>query len=186
MRRALLRKTIVHGVLALPLVLCAAVALQTPASATPIDDESRDLVRAYASTVAFRDVRVAQLAGWPEDTTGCIEFPDGYLGLPPGGMGHHYTNPELLADGGDLDPRKPEALVYETRPDGSLRLNAVEYIVPEQDLPRTAEPPELFGQKFTFHEGPQIWALHVWLYRDNPYGLYAHIHPDVTCEHAAR
>ena len=46
-----------------------------------------------------------------------------------GGMGDHFANPGLLFDHGAIDETTPEALVYESRNNGSFKLVALEYIV---------------------------------------------------------
>lgn len=149
-------------------------------------DEIADLIEAYRVTAPFHDVDNALEAGWAEDSN-CIDYPDGYLGEPPGTMGHHFYNEEYLTDGGRIDPGEPELVLYEKRADGSWRLNAVEYVIPAADRPPTAPAPELFGREFRFHPdvgANGIWGMHVWLWRPNPHGLYAELNPLVTCEHA--
>jgi hypothetical protein len=44
-----------------------------------------------------------------------------------------------------------------------------------------SEPPELFGQHFHRNEAFGIWALHVWVWRNNPSGLFADWNPRVSC-----
>lgn len=110
-----------------------------------------ELIAARYSTVPFHSLDVAISSGWPSDLTGCLDFPDGYMHDLPGAMGHHFINLELFNDGGILDHTRPEALLYETQPDGSLRLTAVEYVIPERDLARTETPPVLFGRALHFH-----------------------------------
>ena len=55
--------------------------------------------------------------------TGCIAHPTA------GAMGYHYFNKALIDDL-VVDVAKPEGLVYAPRADGSLKLVAVEYVVP--------------------------------------------------------
>lgn len=197
MSSAGLRRAVKRGVLVIPLMLLAS-AVAVPVSAGPTSDEAgsevaqdqlsstalKDLAAAYRATAPFHRIEAAQAAGWQSDVTGCLEFPDGYEEFGPGAMGHHYLNFDHYLDGGQLDPAKPEALLYETQADGSLRLTAVEYIVPEADLPRTAPPPVMFGREMMFHQEFSAWALHVWLWLPNPYGLFADVNPLVGCEHA--
>jgi hypothetical protein len=108
-----------------------------------------------------------------------------------GGMGIHYTNRALLADG-KLDITKPEVLVYEPTPSGKLRLGAIEYFQADadQDLTTAPDRPQLFGMPF---DGPMLghepgmpihYDLHVWLYRHNPAGLFAMWNPRVHCPDA--
>jgi hypothetical protein len=69
-----------------------------------------------------------------------------------GGMGIHHGNPELLADG-ELDPLKPEVLVYQPTRHGQLPLGAVEYFKPDadHDLDTNDDLPSLFDVPF---DGP--------------------------------
>lgn len=134
-------------------------------------DALRDAVQPYYS------IDVAVAAGWDEEITGCMESSDG-------GMGFHFVNFDQLANGGEVSILRPEALLYEPMADGSLAFVGVEYIIPEEDVPRTDPPPVLFGQEFGFIEAFEVWGLHVWVGRDNPDGIFADFNPDVTCDHA--
>jgi hypothetical protein len=153
-----------------------------PATHDHHPDAHPELAVVRAATAAFHDLDVARAAGWANDVTGCLQFPDGYMEFGPGAMGHHYLNVSAYLDGGNLDPATPEALLYEAQPDGTMRLTAVEYIIPEQDLPRTDPPPTLFGRQIHFHPRFEAWALHVWLWKANPYGVFADVNPRVECD----
>ena len=144
-------------------------------------DQTADLRRARAATRAFRDVDAARAAGYAA-TGECAQDPK------YGGMGIHYANPDLVADG-KLDVTKPEVLVYQPTPSGTLRLGAIEYLRADadQDLATDPDRPELFGLPF---DGPMLghepgmpvhYDLHVWLYRHNPAGLFAMWNPRVHC-----
>ena len=146
----------------------------------------RDLAAARRASAPFHRVEAAMAAGWPRDVTGCLTFPDGYMQFGPGTMGLHYLNVAAYLDDGTLEPTTPEALLYEPQADGSLRLTAVEYIIPESRLPRTAPPPVMFGQEMMFHPQFEAWAIHAWLWRHNPYGIFADVNPLVNCEFAAQ
>ena len=106
-----------------------------------------DLRRARAATRQFRNVKVARAAGYAA-TGECAQDPK------YGGMGIHYANPELVADG-QLDVTKPEILVYQPMPSGKLRLGAVEYFQADadQDLATDPDRPYLFGMPF---DGPML------------------------------
>lgn len=144
------------------------------------------LIEASRTTAPFHNVDNALAAGW-EVQPMCMDYPDGLMSEAPGTMGHHFFNAAYLTDGGQIDPSEPELVLYEKRPNGTWRLNAVEYIIPARDLPSTAPAPEMFGQKFTFFPdvgAAGVWGLHVWLWRANPHGLFANLNPLVTCAHA--
>jgi hypothetical protein len=197
-KRPAIRLPIRRGALAIPMALLAAAAATVfvvanepsginhaaAADRPSTRGEQEDLAAMRAATDPFHDVEAAKAAGYPGDATGCKAYPDGYFGFPPGNMGHHWVNPTLVRDGAKLEVTKPEALLYETQADGSLELVAVEYIIPEVDLPRTSPPPVFFGRQVMFHEDVAAWTLHVWVWRDNPYGTFADVSPRVSCEHA--
>jgi hypothetical protein len=158
------------------------------ADAPSSDGQAEDLRRARAATRKFRNVAAARAAGYAA-TGECVQDPK------YGGMGIHYANPDLVADG-KLDITKPEILVYQPMPSGKLRLGAIEYFAADgdQDLATDPDRPSLFGLPF---DGPMLghepgmpihYDLHVWLYRHNPAGRFAMWNPRVHCpdeaEHA--
>jgi hypothetical protein len=154
---------------------------QPPSSGGQTDD----LRRARAATRKFRDVEVARAAGYAAIGE-CVQDPK------YGGMGIHYANPSLVADG-ELDVTKPEILVYQPTRSGKLRLGAIEYFQADadQDLATDTDRPSLFGLPF---DGPMLghepgmpihYDLHVWLYRHNPAGLFAMWNPRVHCPDTA-
>ena len=160
----------------------AAVALLSvallPAAASAHPD---DLRKARKATKQFRDIEVAKRAGY-EKASECEDDPK------YGGMGYHYANPELIADG-KLDIERPELLVYYPTRSGKLRLGAIEYfqVDADQDLATDPDRPFLFHLPF---DGPMLghnpqmpihYDLHVWLYRHNPAGLFAAWNPRVKC-----
>jgi hypothetical protein len=165
--------------------ILAALVLALPGSALATEDE--DTAAALAGSAAFTDSAAANAAGYglpPEGPLSeCIMSLDGSAG-----MGFHWINGDLVGDA-ELDPGRPEALVYEPTADGGLRLVALEYVVfAEAWDAENDQPPTLFGgQPFHFtdapnrYEIPAFYALHVWLYKDNPAGMYEGFNPDVSC-----
>lgn len=110
---------------------------------------------------------------------GCFSDPS------EGGMGYHYVNDALVTDP-EIDPLRPELLVYERRPNGQMQLVAVEYItfVSAWHAAGHTEPPSLFGQEF--HINPTLLAepfylLHVWVWKNNPSGTLSDWNPTVRC-----
>jgi hypothetical protein len=99
-------------------------------------------------------------------------------GLPPCQARHNF---------GVHDPARAQALIYEPQKDGSMRLVAVEFIFPDGDDPTTADnppPPPMFGQPFHYVGAPfDVWALHAWVWRENPSGLFADWNPNVSCQY---
>jgi hypothetical protein len=126
----------------------------------------------------FQDPIFAVRSGY-FSTLGCVYYNEGAMGV-------HFLNPALI--GPNVDPLKPQLLVYE--PDGEkLELVAVEWLVPLAT--GVKERPVLFGHPF---DGPMEghepllprelhhYDLHVWLWKENPEGIFHPVNPDVTCE----
>jgi hypothetical protein len=139
----------------------------TDPSLTP--EQQRDLNALRGATEAYTDFARARTAGYSERLTDCMSDPSG-------GMGYHYGNTALIDGSARL--LEPEVLMYEPQRDGSLQLVGVEYIVP---LSAAASPPTLFGHTFHRNDALGLWALHVWLYRDNPSGMFSDWNPTVSC-----
>jgi hypothetical protein len=136
-----------------------------PASA----HEGDSLAAVRHATARFHSVERAVDAGYGP-LLACFDLPG------VGGMGQHYVKGSLLD--GTATPTKPQALVYEV--DGAtLRLVAVEYIIPYTFVSATAEPPRLFGQSFHHNDALGLWALHAWIWRHNPLGMFADYNPRV-------
>jgi hypothetical protein len=137
------------------------------------DEISRDVKRVRTATAAFKSLDAAVAAGYARNGGGCVQ------NQPHGAMGYHHVNESLLDDRIEID--QPEMLVYERLPDGTYRLNGVEYIVPFSVRPVTAEPPTVMGQPLNPAPSLEIWYRHVWIWLDNPSGLFADWNPDVHC-----
>ena len=132
-----------------------------------------------AATARYQNVDAARAAGYVDDGFGCIADP------VLGGMGWHLINDALHADPA-TDPLRPDLLVYEPQRDGTLKLVALEYEVYQQDWYGAGhtQPPRLLGQEFEaidFPPLPLIFGLHVWLWRENPSGMFADFNPKVAC-----
>ena len=138
------------------------------------------------STRMFHRVDTAVKAGYSQltDVNGvtCIDGPPA-----EGNMGIHYVNGDLVGDG-KVDAEHPEAVLYEQTDDG-LRLTAVEYVVIASDW-KGAQPPALFGHTFMKMEAPNryglppFYALHAWVWKNNPSGRFAPWNPTVKCDAA--
>jgi hypothetical protein len=140
------------------------------------------------ATARFHELDDASAAGYTVtvvDVAGntCIAQADA------GGMGVHLLNPSLLD--ANLDATQPEALVYEPTDNGRLKLAALEYIVFEQAWKDAngadAAAPSLFGESFSYTPAPNrygipaFYALHSWIWKPNPSGLFQPWNPRVTC-----
>ena len=138
---------------------------------------NKDLATLRQATAQFHRFEAATDAGWAAKITGCMTDP------ALGGMGFHYGNVGLID--GSVSVDKPELLLYEPEKNGKLRLVAVEYIIPYTFHARSAEAPELFGQRFKQNDAFQLWGLHAWVWQDNPSGIFASWNPRVACDNAA-
>lgn len=159
----------------------AATAQMTMASST------HDMSGIRASLDKYKDPIAAVRDGY-FSTVGCVDFPTaggmGDMQYPRGGMGVHLLNPALI--GPQLDTLKPQVLIYEPH-NGRLTLVAAEWFVPVQV---SAQRPTLFGHQM---DGPMEghapimppelhhWDLHVWLWKDNPAGMFSPTNPAVSC-----
>ncbi len=124
------------------------------------------------ATQDFADVTAAAAAGYNAQSTGCMSDPT------QGGMGFHIGNDGRI--NGTVELERPEVLLYEPQAGGARELVAVEYIVPFGAW-TAATPPVLMGQTFKRNEEFGVWALHVWLFRDNPKGIFSDWNPRVSC-----
>jgi len=100
-----------------------------------------------------------------------------------GGMGVHYLKPSLVD--GTVNPTEREVLIFEPKADGSLELVAVKYVIPFAIRGEDQAAPTLFGQELKHNFTFGLWALHAWVQKKNPSGVFADWNPDVTCQHAS-
>jgi hypothetical protein len=150
---------------------------------------SPELVSAKAGLEKYNDPLVAVRDGY-FSTVACIDFPHGAQHGPvtykPGAMGVHLLNTSNI--GPQLDPAKPQVLIYEPVA-GKLKLVAAEWFMPEQVAGGKA--PAIFGQTLY---GPmdghepimpkelRHYDLHVWLWKDNPLGVFESTNSAVKCD----
>jgi len=148
-----------------------------------------DLDKARAATARYHRVEVAEAEGFVR-VSDCVESPAGVMGI-------HYLNLGRLD--ASLDVAEPELLLYVPKENGGLRLVGIEYMRPilhqgqpwvdaappdPADVPPT---PSLFGQSFNGpmagHAPGEPWHfdLHVWLWRENPSGMFAQFNPELSC-----
>jgi hypothetical protein len=172
------KRFLVAGLLVLGLLPFAGLALA---------NTNEDVAAARAATQPFFRVDLAKLNGYGlfVDAAGikCIDNPG------VGAMGIHYVNGALVGDA-ILDPARPEALVYEPGPVfGGLRLAAAEYIVFKSvwEAAGNTAPPRLFGTPFDLTNSPNrygipaFYALHAWIWKPNPAGMFMPWNPRVNC-----
>ena len=176
---------------------------ETPAAGEPTLAEIR------SATERFQDVKVALAEGYVRDPANLCDTAE-MMGRPAslGAMGIHFFRPDLLGItappsprvngvGTHTDFRSPGILIYEPQADGSLQLVAVENLV-FADAWRASgrsAPPTFHGVAYdTMRDDPATvvdeahmfephFDRHVWVYRDNPNGVFAPFNPAVTCAH---
>ena len=159
------------------------------------DDLAHELNTVKTATRKYRDVKLARN--------------DGYVVVSPytPGMGFHFVNPDLMAqdDDGPFDLKSPPILVYFTTGnynpgpggihdsdrDDDLRLGGVEFAhVGDSGAPGT--PANIFSDEearrnlkvseeegWEWVPGPNITALHVWVHRGNPAGVFHPTNPTI-------
>jgi hypothetical protein len=93
-------------------------------------------------------------------------------------VGTVYVNLDRLTDG-VINPEVPDALIYEPSEKG-LKLVGVEFAIPFTQWPQP-EPPQLLGTTFQREDEFGVFALHAWVWRHNPNGMFAETNPRVTC-----
>lgn len=167
-------------------LLAAGALFAAPAAAGAAGGQSeyqRDLASLRASVAAYHNTDRAVAAGYlpPEEGT----LLDACITLPDAGMGVHWADWSLYDT--TVDAVQPEALVYEPRKDGGLRLVAVEYLVPQSEWDAIHDdPPTVLGMEMHVVAPPgaePFYALHAWIFKHNPDGMHADFNPMVTCDH---
>lgn len=143
---------------------------------------SSPLVRAVReATGRYQDVAAAEADGYTL-MFGCVSGPEW------GAMGLHYVNLPLVLDG-ELDPARPEIVIYEPLPSGKLRLVGADFLVfADAWHQKFQDTPKLMGQLMHLFESPNryglppFYTLHVWAWKDNPNGSFVNWHPKVSCD----
>jgi hypothetical protein len=169
--------TIGTGLAALAGAVMVTTSVTHGAGAVP----TSDLQAAKAASAKYHSLEEAVRDGFSGEHEPCVESPDG-------GMGIHHVNRSLIGDR-ELSPTRPEILLYQPDEGGKLTLVGLEWMVfdADQDLSTDADRPSLFGHPF---DGPMPghapgmpihYDLHVWLWQDNPSGLFAPFNPSLSC-----
>ena len=163
------RKTLILAITVISLAaltVTAAVAASRP-----------DFAEIRASTAQYHRLEAATAAGYVQvpGLDHCFNKPG------VGAMGFHYIQTTSLDL--NLDPEKPEAMVYAPGPDGQLQLAAVEYIVPAEawDDAGNSDPPELLGTHLHLNQELGVYVLHAWIWKNNPRGILEDWNPKVAC-----
>jgi len=192
-----------QAALGLILAAFAGVAIAAPAPGEP------DLAEVRKLTERFRDVKVALAEGYIRDPFDLCDSAE-MMGKPAilGAMGVHYFRPDLVGvteppnprvngNGTHTDFRRPSILIYEPQADGSMQLVAVENLVFQASWHTTGAkgPPTFHGLAWDVmaddpdtpideaHMFAPHYDRHVWIYRDNPNGVFTPFNPNVSCKH---
>lgn len=178
------------------------------ASSSPKQGEPT-LAEIRRATERFRDVNVALAEGYLRDPMNVCDDAE-MMGRPRelGAMGIHFFRPDMLGISAPPNPRvdgnglhtdftKPSILIYEPQANGSLELVAVENLVFAKAWKEAgnATPPTFHGVSYDTMIDDPATAIdeahmfephhdrHVWLYRENPNGVFAQFNPRVSCQH---
>jgi hypothetical protein len=154
----------------------------TAASAEEVAEQNRLLATVRAATARYHRIEAALANGYVQGSP-CEA-------RAAGGMGAHFRKNALID--GVVDPTQPEILAYEPQKNGEWRLVVVEFLVPAAVWDATnSAPPMLGNQVFEDRRlpgsgGPPFpnYGLHVWVWQNNPSGMYSPWNPTVTCDFA--
>lgn len=187
-------------------VVAVATAARIPHRTTSAEP---DLAAVRKATERFRDVKVATAEGYVREPTNTCEVAE-MMGKPAklGAMGIHFLRPDLLGitappsprvngNGTHTDFTKPAVLIYEPQADESLQLVAIENLVfiKAWEAAGNTAAPTFQGVPFDrmaddpateideAHNFEPHYDRHIWLYRDNPNGMFAQFNPNATCKH---
>src|SRR5690606_34336613 len=168
-----------------------------------------DMDAVRAATEKYRDVNVALAEGYIRDPFDLCDTAE-MMGRPAelGAMGIHYFRPDLLGvteppnplvsgQGTHTDFLQPAILIYEPQADQSLELVAIENLAFADAWRATGNtaPPSFHGVPYDHmmddpateideaHKFVEHYDRHVWLYRENPRGMFAPFNPNVSCAH---
>jgi hypothetical protein len=135
------------------------------------------------SIARYHDLQAAIDAGYTVELPQTAAFGGGtcIANGAEGAMGIHMVSPGRID--ANLDAADPEALLYERRNNGTLKLTGVEYVV-AQTVPR----PELYGVSFDdtnlarFGDpATNVWTLHAWVFKPNTDGMFDPWNTRVSC-----
>jgi hypothetical protein len=164
----------------------SAIQQNQAAITSPQNPQSVLLKLVRDATTRFRDVSEAERAHYAL-LFGCVSGPD------EGAMGLHFVNMDLLDEvnkTGKLDPARPQIVLYEAQPNGTLKLTGADFLVYADawDANHPGVTPQLMGQIFHYFEAPNrfglpaFYTLHVWAWKENPKGAFVNWHPNVSCQ----
>jgi hypothetical protein len=161
-------------------------------------DQNQILAQIRKATAKYHNLDKAAADGYILDPY-CVEHPQF------GAMGKHAINTSRI--GPFVKPSEPGILLYEPMQNGKYKLVAAEFLVPAEpwDAVHGDTPPMLGDVEFDDHReiiyvdneegdlvpvnakgGPPFphYQLHVWVWKNNPLGMYFPFNPNVSCQYA--
>jgi len=175
-----------QSLVAASLVFCAAAGLTAPLSAQANDAAALDSLR--VALKKYQDPVAAIRDGY-FSTLGCVTIAQaggpGEMPYKPGSMGVHFLNMQMVS--ATPDPAHPPVLLYEPQGD-KLVLVGAEWFVPL--MTGVKQRPSLLGHPL---QGPMAgheplmsadmshYDLHVWLFKENPAGMFEPTNTNVKC-----
>lgn len=193
-RRKRVKRQTVRFALGLSSVLIVPAALAEVPRTQP-DQALQELARQLEP---FKDVAYAESQGYVRSSP-CESHPT--LGT----MGYHYSNPRLLGITGLVNGRvngngtytgvnPPAVLLYVPDGHGGVKLAGIELLVfAEAWHAENKRPPMYRGREYNYmaddpatpqdeaHNFMPHYDLHIWLFENNPSGLYAPWNPALSC-----
>jgi len=129
--------------------------------------QEQELSQLRTAVIPFTQKQNAIAAGYDVDVTGYRTQ-----------MGHHFLNGQLLDSIFEIN--KPEVMLYAPYGSDTMKLVAVEYAMPIDDLNNPPPVPEGFtgsADVWEINTEFHLWTLHVWIGLDNPHGIFASHNP---------
>ena len=139
-------------------------------------NKQNELAQLRLEATRFQSLETAQAAGYGPvfGVDQCFS----HSGL--GGLGYRYINANLIDT--KVDILQPEVLIYIPGPNGTLRLGAVEYVVPVSTWNATNTGwPQIMGHQFHLNSSQNVYVLHIWVWENNPSGMFEYWNPMVSC-----
>ncbi|WP_325481639.1 hypothetical protein [Piscinibacter sp.] len=192
--------------LSLPVLAAAVLLCGSATSSAQASDMAKDLAGIRQATQRFRDINVALSEGYVIAPPGhCVDAQAEGEPRQLGAMGVHVVRPDLLGItamsprvngvGINTDFTRPTVLVYEPASNGRYELVAVENLIFAEAWHAAGNPkrPEFHGNEYykvidnpltpvdEAHGFEPHYELHIWLYRENPAGMFMPFNVRVKC-----